>query len=80
MKSKHIGDKGEGTEIIIPIPQLEQGKASVGDMMNQINDLTVVVNALIKGENIKSTPKKVEESTKKPAPSEPKKGEPKASS
>ena len=60
MKSTHIGDKGEGTEVIIPLPELEQGKASVGDMMNHINDLTVIVNALINGTKIQPT------KTKKP--------------
>ena len=58
-KSKHVGRKE--VDVTVPIPQLDLGKSGVGELMNQINDLTVLVNALIKGDKIKPTTQKKEE-------------------
>ena len=55
-KAKHFGKKEFDVEV--PIPQIEPGKAGVGDLMNHINDLTVLVNALADKAGIKTTKKK----------------------
>ncbi len=67
MKSKHIG-KPDGVDITIPIPELVPGKTGIEDLMNKVNDVIVVTNALIEKKTIKPTPKTEPKKEKKEEP------------